>query len=282
MGIRISVYTLAVLGWSLVPAWSQEPQAEYESRLTAVKGEVTVITAEAPEGVAGEADMPLAAEDKVKTGPDSSAELAFSGEHCVSLRSNSELAITSLKRDDAELNLALGSLLAMVRSLAGGSFRVRTPSAVAAVRGTEFGVEVEAGNPGQTHVGVFDEGKVAVSGQTGPPELLKSNQETSVRRGGQPLAAYQLRRFARHRQFMRTLRGRTAAMRRHWRALAPEQRQALRRRLLQKPHPSRHPEAPDVKQRRQPGAESRSRARKRDKEKLDKIKQAIRERNGRR
>ena len=112
-----------------------QAETDYEARLTEAKGEVTVFTADEPEGVPGGAGMPLLPGDKVKTGEDGSAEIALSGEHCISLRSRSELTLSNLRRADSELSLALGSLLAKVQSLAGGLFRVRTPSAVAAVRG---------------------------------------------------------------------------------------------------------------------------------------------------
>lgn len=257
-----------------------QAETDYEARLTEAKGEVTVFTAEDPEGVPGGADMPLLPGDKVKTGEDGSAEIALSGEHCVSLRPRSELTLSNLRRADSELSLALGSLLAKVQSLAGGLFRVRTPSAVAAVRGTEFGVEIDEADPEQTLVGVFDEGKVAVSGADGAEETLKSNQETVVRRGSRPMPAYQLRRLVRHRSAMRSFRKRAGLMRKEWRAMTPEQRQAKRREMLPKLKLLRQ-------QRLQKAQELREKARDRkpvraapraDQQKMDRRKQAIRDR----
>jgi len=270
-----SIFLAAAL-FSGIPAQAQQPPAEteYEARLTEAKGEVTVFAAEEPEGVPGARDMPLSAGDKVKTGEDSSAEITFSGEHCVCLRSRSELTLTGLQRADSELSLALGGLLARVQALAGGGFRVRTPAAVASVRGTEFGVEVDGE---ETHVGVFDEGKVTVAVQDGQPELLKANQETSVRRGGRPAAAYQLRRFVRHRRFMRSFRKRAHLVRKNWRALALAQRQQKRREVLQGLRQQRQQRLRNL-QKARPHPRRNLQHAQQEKDKLDRIKRAIRER----
>jgi hypothetical protein len=274
------VILAAALFWG-PPAFSQPAsgETEYEARLTEVKGEVTVFTAEEPEGVPGEKDLPLVPGDKVKTGADSSAEIFFSGEHCVALRARSELTLASLQRRDAELGLALGSLLAKVQSLAGGLFRVRTPAAVAAVRGTEFGVEIDEKDPEQTLVGVFDEGRVAVSGQGGAEELLKSNQETVVRRGGRPLPAYQLRRLARHRAQMRGFRKRSVLARKEWRSMTSEQRQAKRREMLPKLKLLRQQRLEKAQQLRDKARDKRPvrAAPRQDQLKMEKRKAAIRE-----
>jgi len=262
------------------PVRAGEPAApaedEYEARLTEARGDVTVFTAESPEGAPAAAGLPLAAGDRIQTGAESSAEIGFSGEHCVSLRSNSEFTMASLRRGDAQLQLAGGSLLADIRARLGGSFRVRTPAAVAAVRGTQFGVEVASANPEETHVGVFDEGEVEVAGATGPPEVLKANQETMVRRGSRPLAAYQLKRFARRRQFMRALRKRTLALRKSWRAMTPQRRQELRLRLRE----LRQQRREEKEKPRVPQAQKVRRQRP-DQEKIERLKKIIRERRKR-
>ena len=281
---QIFIFTALLVGaWSWIPVQAHEPaDGEYEARLTEVKGEVTVFTVEEPDGVPGDKDMPLVAGDRIKTAADASAEVTLSGEHCVCLRADSEFTITSVKRSGCVLTLALGSLLAKVQTLmTGGDFRIVTPAAVAAVRGTEFGVEVDVAHPDQTHVGVFDEGRVAVSGQTGQPELLKANQETSVLRGGRPMSAYQLRRFARQRQFMRALRKRVQAVRRDWRALGFEQRSARRREMLQRLKLARAQRFQKMQRQEQQTRHGRNGNRgmglRPDQEKMERRKRAIRE-----
>ncbi|MDD5657320.1 MAG: FecR family protein [Elusimicrobia bacterium] len=258
-----------------VAAVRAQTGGDYEARLTAVKGDVLVFTAEEPQGGPGEADMPLQKGDRVKTGANSSAEVAFSGEHGVIVRPNSEFAIASAGRGDAELDLRLGCLLAKIGDLAGGAFRVRTPAAVAAVRGTEFAVEVSP--EAQTRVGVFDEGTVEVDASSGEKELLKANQETMVAPGRRPLAAYQLRGFAAQRQTMRGFRKRMSALRASWRSLTPEQRLKARGRMQQRLRELRERRAEMLRGRQQRGRPARLELRE-DQKRMQRRKDAIRRR----
>lgn len=236
MGANFLTLALALARLLGPPALAQETAESWDARLSEVKGQVTAYTPEDPEGAPAEKEAPLDAGDRIVTGSDGSAEISFDGQHVVSLKANSDFTIAASPKAATELRLLAGSLLAKLQSmLASHTLRVRTPTAVLAVRGTELGVEVSADDSGSTYVGVFDEGEVEVSGETGPAELLKANQETRVLRGARPLPAYQLQRLMRHRAFMRdTLRRRAQLARRAWRAMPPEQRRELRRRVLER------------------------------------------------
>ncbi|HAM34929.1 MAG TPA: hypothetical protein DEB40_04215 [Elusimicrobia bacterium] len=251
---------------------------EYEAQLVEAKGDVTVYTAEEPEGGPAERGMPLEAGDRIKTGAGSSAEIGFSSEHFLHLHSNSEFTLGSLQRADCELKLSLGGVLAKIQALAGERLSIRSPGAVASVRGTEFAVEIAAGNSGETHVGVFDEGLVEVRGDSGPAELLKASEETRVLRGGRPQAPYQLRRFVRDRQFMRGWGRRLSALRKNWRALPVEKRRELRQGWRRRAAQSRE----QVKQRRQRAAKPAPAGLRQDQKKMQERKNAIRERLRRR
>lgn len=223
------------------PAAAAEPES-WDALLTEVSGEVTLNDIEVEEG------MPLEDGDQVKTGPDSSAELSLDGGSVILLDENSHFTLASSKKSATELTLAFGRLLAKVKSLlAGQNLRVRTPCAVAAVRGTEFAVEAEPGGPGLTHVGVFEEGLVEVAGLTGPPQQLGPGQETSAARDQAALAAAPLKRFLRHRKAMKSLRKRFQSLAKRWKALTPERRRELRQELR-----SRRPGAGRPSQRRRP------------------------------
>lgn len=255
---------------------------EHEARLTEVKGEVTFYGAEQPEGLPAEKDAPIVAGDRIVTGPDSYAELALDAEHVIYLRENTDFTLTQTRKDSAELTLTLGSLLAKVRKLVSGeSLKVRTPTAVAAVRGTEFAVE-SAGD--ETHVAVYDEGKLEVSG-SGASETLLANQETAVMRGRPPLPAYYLRRLERHRRLMRgRLRARPAAIRKAWRSLPPAERQQLRRKAIERMIENRRKRAERRLERgpgRGPVHDRRKQQAEKDRERRERIKEQIRRRGGR-
>ncbi|UPT72573.1 MAG: methylmalonyl-CoA mutase family protein [Elusimicrobiota bacterium] len=163
-----------------VPAFAEN----WDARLGDVSGDVSVQPADGSPEVSGEADMPLEEGDRVVVGEGGSAEVALDGGSLITVREKSDLKIEKSDKADSSFFLAAGSLLAKIQKLGTQRFRVRTTSAVAAVRGTEFGVEVDGED---SHVGVFDEGKVEVTGAAGgTPELLISNQETSVAKGAAP------------------------------------------------------------------------------------------------
>lgn len=207
--------------------------AVHDVRVTKVDGEVTLYTAEDPEGIPAEVDTPLEEGDRLVTGDGASAEIAFDGGNSVvTINPSSDFTLRGAQRSSTVLELATGSLLAKIRKLlAGDNLQVRAPSAVAAVRGTEFGVEAE--NGAQAHVGVFDEGRVEVTGQSGPPQVLEPNQETSVVKGAPAQPPRQLQRFLQRREFMRqVMRERSRRLAQRWKTLPPDRRQELRRKAL--------------------------------------------------
>jgi hypothetical protein len=273
----------AALTLALHSAASAQDAADWDARLGQVKGEVTVYSAGDAAGAAGEEGMPLEKGDRVVTAEGSNAEVVLDGGSLITLREGSDFTIESAAKDDSVFSLALGSLLAKIQKLGTQRLRVRTPAAVAAVRGTEFGVEVDGED---THVGVFDEGKVEVSGSdAAAPELLISNQETRVSKGGKPMHAYQLQRFMRHRALMRAHARRVAMLRKSWKALPPAERKALRAKVLERMRERRKA----LLEKRKQGAERRKekrvekRAERKDERKMREFREKVqREHGGRR
>lgn len=115
-------------------------------------------------GEATQADgRPLAAGDKLdvgatlRTGAAGRVRLKFSDGSIVVLADNSQLRIVAYaapagQARAAELLLEMGLVGQRVTPSAGGSWRVRTPTAVTAVRGTEFSVEVGDDRATAVHV----------------------------------------------------------------------------------------------------------------------------------
>jgi hypothetical protein len=197
----------------------------WDARLTAVSGEVAVHPADGSAEVAGEAGMPLEQGDRIVTSADSTAEISLDGESLMSLTANSDFTLEDTRKNASIFSLTFGSLMAKIQKLGSQSLKVRSPTSVAAVRGTEFGVDVEGE---QSHVGVFDEGRVEVQGGEGRAEVLTPNQETSVRRGESPLRAAPLSRFAGRREAMRAHVRRLSLVRRNWKPMSSAQRRGAR------------------------------------------------------
>lgn len=220
---------------------SEPVDAVIDGRLTEIEGEVLLFPHADPQtGLEAEVGAPLEEGDRIRTGLDSRAEIGLDGEHVIELGPRSEFVLARLDRKEPVFTLGLGSLLAKLRSSlfgsAGGRAEIRTPTAVAAVRGTEFAVEYDEAGEARTHVGVFDEGQVAVQGlgAAAPEVLLEGNQELSVSRGAVPGQARPLERFLQRRQRVAHIRERVRSLRRAWRGMPPRRRGELRRSFLRR------------------------------------------------
>jgi hypothetical protein len=204
---------------------------QYDARITAVSGEVTVYPAEgASDPAAAEQGTLLAEGDRVVVSSDSTAEISLDGTSVIELAENSDFTLTALSRAQAKLTLAFGSLIAKIQHLGTDQLQVETPASVAAVRGTEFGVDFSA-DEGEAHVGVFDEGRVEVGG-SGGMEVLTPNQETSVMHGERPRHAEPLRRFLARRELMHRSLRRLVEIHRRWHRIPARLRRSLRRSRL--------------------------------------------------
>ncbi|MBI5241872.1 MAG: FecR domain-containing protein [Elusimicrobia bacterium] len=222
-----------------------EPQP-WDARITLAEGEASVIEKDSGQAMAAVEGMPLEEGDVVRTGRDGKAELALSPESVIVLGPNSSLTLSDLDPKRTALGLGLGSLLAKLRwaGSPGRRLDVITPAAVAAVRGTEFGLSVM--ESGETTVGVFDEGKVAVRAKDAPSveeTMLSPRQEVHVSRGaGLQTQRSQGRSFlrvtglARLKSFEQQaagLRQRPAALARTWKSMDRPARAQLRGRIRQ-------------------------------------------------
>ena len=216
------------------PALAQDSLSDrWDARLAAVTGEVVVHPAGGGDEISGAVDMPLEDGDRVTTSAGATAEIALDGGSLIALRESTDFTLEDTRKSASIFSITLGSILAKIQKLGSQSLSVRSPTSVAAVRGTEFGVDVEGD---QSHVGVFDEGRVEVKGQSGGTEVLTPNQETSVARGQAPLRAAPLRRFAARRALMRAHVQRAAFVRRNWKPMAAAQRRQARVNALKRLH----------------------------------------------
>ena len=206
--------------------------ADWDARIVGATGTVSVLLAS--EGVSqpypAQDGLPLSPGDSVTTGNDGRALLTLSGEHSITLLPDSSITIASVSKSQTLFDLARGRLLAFISPLSSDQkLSVETPQAVAAVRGTEFGVDAGAS---QASVGVFDEGHVEVFSPSGRV-LIGPNQETSVAPGKTPLPPRALtRRFLRYRPFLKALRRQWRQVRRSWPRMARLNRRVLRRRFM--------------------------------------------------
>ncbi len=145
----------------------------------------TVVRAEPLPEVPLEVGATPHAGDLVRTGSRSSAEIASpeaGARFLIGAKTHARLASS---RPGVLLEVERGSLRAVFDKITGSDppeRLVTTPSAVLAVRGTEYGVEVSS--KGDTEVTVF-EGVVEVAdiGGVGPPVRVRAGEYCAIRRG---------------------------------------------------------------------------------------------------
>lgn len=143
---------VAVVSLSLASAaWSLPPAAADESAVGTVKlarGEVSIERQQV--ALPASVGMPVLQSDVIVTGPDGSAGITFQDNSLLSLGPRSRLAIDSFHFDRTthdgafEATLSKGRMAVVSGKIAKhqlDAMKVRTPTALLGVRGTEFVVE---------------------------------------------------------------------------------------------------------------------------------------------
>lgn len=130
----------------------------------------------------------LAVGDRVKTGSDGRASLLFSEGSKISIGNESELEVTEFlikkKKRSAVYSLSAGKMRAAISKFSGSSdIKVKTPTSVSGVKGTEFIVM----NQGSANVLFGKEDAVTVSGNDSKTVMLTPGTMTENTRGGSPI-----------------------------------------------------------------------------------------------
>lgn len=159
--------------------------AQGDLKIAGLEGDVQVGGAPAVK------DQMLMEGDTLNTGADGFAVLEMEGYGTFSVAPQAELAVQKNqiqeKMIDTELKLALGSLKADLKKLPkGSSFKLVTPTSIAAVRGTVFLITVSASGSASTYV---YSGEISVeSSATGEVTPLGAGEcAVSTAAGVQPL-----------------------------------------------------------------------------------------------
>jgi hypothetical protein len=178
MKILISAFMLFA---AVLPASAAQTACVYDSG-----GDAAVRKHGAADWVKAVKGLPLEEGDSLRTGDRAWCELLFKDGTFVKVDGNSETSVSTLKASAGERTFVFSFLkgkalwmAAKVKGAMTSKFEVRTPSAVCAVRGTDFVTAVSTS--GATTLGLFD-GNVSVSGGPEEKELLPGG-EASVSGG---------------------------------------------------------------------------------------------------
>ncbi|MHC1742583.1 MAG: FecR domain-containing protein [Syntrophobacteraceae bacterium] len=131
-------------------------------------------------------------QDVVRTGAESGLEIAFDDGSSFFLRSEATLGLTKVRKRGLtemihEMFLEAGRIISHIKKTTGREprFQIRTPSATAAARGTDFRVGLDSRE--DTRVEVL-KGTVAAKARQ-RKVLLDEGEGTLIRRGGEPIGA---------------------------------------------------------------------------------------------
>lgn len=114
---------------------------------------------------------------EVRTGKDATAGVFFPDGSRFQLGSGSQFEVESTTKKEAGFKLKVGRLKAAVSGYFASRFQVRTPTAVCAVRGTKFELEVKEN--GNTDMNV-EEGLVEVNDSKGNMAVVSSEEKINI------------------------------------------------------------------------------------------------------
>lgn len=161
---------------------------EFQCEVMSIEGSATVTNAAASHRLLKEGDL-LKASDLVEVGANSTVDLAYDKDwqNVTRLEENSKVEIQSIY--PTTLKLAYGGVFAKLKSIPREStFTVETPTAIAAVRGTEYRT-VSSEEEG-TQVYNFSDSQVYVFGQdqsgkmSETPTIVENSQAMEITRPG--------------------------------------------------------------------------------------------------
>jgi hypothetical protein len=169
-------------------------QQQVQITISRIAGTVEVQNAAATKGqwVAAKKDQVIAAGWNLRTGASSKVQLVFPKDNIVILKENSVLSVDKLDQGGgAVVNAKSGGLLADIRNALspGSEFDVKTPNALAVVRGTKFGVQVTPQKSGNSAGGGPAVSVNFMSGGRPLPVYQANTSFAVLLRGGEPVEA---------------------------------------------------------------------------------------------
>ncbi len=151
---------------------AQPVSTSAQAILLSFEGSVEVARAGSQEWEPGRRDQTLGAGDRIRTGENSRATIRLSNQALFKMGELSEVVLPETQADGSETTVLKGVFNFFLRDRPGG-VNVRTPTTAAALRGTDFNLQVEP--DGRTTLALID-GTVELSNDLGRLELASGEQ----------------------------------------------------------------------------------------------------------
>ena len=134
----------------LITAFSSLAQGGRKCWIKSMVGDVKVQRSKSPKWIKARVNMPLREKDAIRTFVESEALIQTADGHILSLKENTTLELSVFIKDTkgakkTNVKILSGDLMANVKKLTQkkSKFSFETPTAVAAIRGTKVGFDVE-------------------------------------------------------------------------------------------------------------------------------------------
>lgn len=185
----------ALIALSMMGGHDVYAQAEVYGTMMVVKGDIKVNSTKSGKMETAKVGFKVYAGDAIQSGADSRAKIIMSDKNVINVSPDSKVTIAKYENNPAkdsrnvELKVDYGKVRASVEQQYDGEknkFNVRTPTAVAGVRGTDF---VAGFNPTTrqttvvTFTGVVAVGSPGANGSITNPVYVRPGQSTSVNEG---------------------------------------------------------------------------------------------------
>ncbi len=228
---KIYSFLFAILCLAAVLVLPADAQ-NFSGEITDIKGTVQISTSTENNWANAVEGMPVLPDYRIKTNLKSSCIINLDDGSLIFIDENTSASVDILEitgdRHSSRFSLLIGKILANIEKSKNTKMEIKTPNSVAAVRGTEFAVEV---NTVTTNVGVFD-GKVAVANPDVSPEevLLNPDEETTVEKGAKPGRPEKLKEvMLRNKERMFSIREKVKALKEKLKRVPPEERIKMRK-----------------------------------------------------
>lgn len=219
--------------------YTQTQAENWDARVKKISGDVRVKASGSEEWAVLEGELPLDFADSIKT-TDGVAEVYLDDKGVVTVGRNTELEMSSLGKGESSFTLKFGNIAAKIQHFLDEKLKMKvyTPSAVCAVRGTEFAVEYSQLGK-DTGVAVFDEGRLAVSlltenGQAQSEYLVEKNSELTFTPTQKRFRPAPLSRMRRYKTSIIAMRAGMIALRKSWKPATAARKAALRDRIFKR------------------------------------------------
>lgn len=167
--------------------YAEDPLTENQARFGELKGTVEVLSQGASKWIEAHKELPLETGDQVRVGDDGEADISVSQHALWALQPNSHIIVGHTESNSGRITLTSGDLLGKVDAPAEipQAWEFETPTAVCAVRGTEFALHYAEAEG--THLGVvkgtMDMRPAETATQTFEPVSVRVNEEGVALRG---------------------------------------------------------------------------------------------------